>query len=698
MTAAKIDRSSGTCSRPFGRFMQPLPWFVLALLGIGLSIRVENPLGAKELIELLADPGRADSFDAYYYAYGTLPRLAAALLGGAILGLTGALLQQLTQNPMTSPMTLGTSAGAWLAIVLASAFAPALTGDGLAFAAFAGGLTGFGLIAAIAGPRGMTGSALVIAGMVVNLLFGAVAAAVLLLKSDFVSNIFLWGAGDLAQNGRDGVSWLAWRTIPVMAILIAFAPRLLALLSLGEEGARARGLAVQPVFVALAFLGVWLACSFVTLAGVINFTGLIAPNIARSLGWRSPRSQLVASAFIGSALLCATDGFAVLLGALTESIVPTGVIAALLGTPVFIAYLLRPQTGLRENPQECIGIDRTVHKSAMRASAKGSDAFSGLVRVLWPIATVLALVAGLTLFLNASTEGWRWGAASEQALALRLPRLATALFAGASLAAAGVILRRLVGNPLASPDILGVTSGATFAVVAAATFCGAGVGSDAGSSVLWALTGSLAVLGAILVLAKRTHFSPVLVIVLGIAVSALFDAFTALMLSRGTMDNYFILQWLSGSTYKATSESAERLALAFAILAALAFALSRSLTLLSIGRDFAASRGLSVKGMTAILLLLCALLCASATATMGPVAFVGLVAPHLAVLLGARTCTEELVTAALAGAALTASADWLGQVLIAPAQIPAGTLAAIVGALYFLALLLKARLCHGATR
>ena len=83
---------------------------------------------------------------------------------------------------------------------------------------------------------------------------------------------------------------------------------------------------------------------------------------------------------------------------------------------------------------------------------------------------------------------------------------------------------------------------------------------------------------------------------------------------------------------------------------------------------------------------------------MGPVAFVGLVAPHLAVLLGARTCTEELVTAALAGAALTASADWLGQVLIAPAQIPAGTLASIVGALYFLALLLKARLCHGATR
>ena len=68
MTAAKIARNSGSRSRPFVRHARAFPWLVLALLGTGLSIRVENPLGAKELIELLMDPSRAESFEAFYYA------------------------------------------------------------------------------------------------------------------------------------------------------------------------------------------------------------------------------------------------------------------------------------------------------------------------------------------------------------------------------------------------------------------------------------------------------------------------------------------------------------------------------------------------------------------------------------------------------------------------------------------------------
>ena len=114
------------------------------------------------------------------------------------------------------------------------------------------------------------------------------------------------------------------------------------------------------------------------------------------------------------------------------------------------------------------------------------------------------------------------------------------------------------------------------------------------------------------------------------------------------------------------------------------------MTLLSISRDFALSRGLSLTRSALGLLTLCALLCASATAAMWP-AFVGLVAPHMAVMIGARTVKTELCTAALLGAALVSWADWLGQVLIAPAQIPAGTLASIIGAGYFLILLVVSR-------
>lgn len=162
-------------------------------ISILCTFTLDNALSWTDRVNLIFDPASAESFDAYYFAFGTLPRFAAAAIGGALLGLVGSLLQQLTQNPMTSPLTLGTSSGGWLAVVLISAFFPAAAGAWLSLGAFAGALAAFGLILLIAGPRGMTGVALIIAGMVVNLLFGAIATAVVLLRAQFVENVFLWG-------------------------------------------------------------------------------------------------------------------------------------------------------------------------------------------------------------------------------------------------------------------------------------------------------------------------------------------------------------------------------------------------------------------------------------------------------------------------------------------------------------------------
>ena len=250
-------------------------------------------------------------------------------------------------------------------------------------------------------------------------------------------------------------------------------------------------------------------------------------------------------------------------------------------------------------------------------------------------------------------------------------------------------MQRLIRNPLASPDILGVSAGAAFAMVAGALWFGAGVGQ---SGSLWALGGSLTVLALLLLLSRSSRFSPSIVVLAGIALSAFLDSATTLSLSRGTMENYFILQWLSGSTYRTSPTAAALLVLGVLVLLGAALAVSRSMTLLSIGRDFAQSRGLPLGGSALVLLGLCALLCAAATAAMGPVAFVGLVAPHMALMMGARTVKTQLGAAALLGGAVVAWADSLGQILIAPAQIPAGTLAAILGAGYFLLLLLFGRL------
>ena len=638
---------------------------ILFAVGIALPLTIENPLSFTDCLDLLLHPAKAESFDAYYYAYGTLPRLSAAIFGGVILGLVGCLLQQLTQNPMTSPLTLGTSSGGWLAIVVLSAFFPEAASEWLLAAAFAGVLLAFGLIVLITGPRNMTGVTLVISGMVVNLLFGAIATAVVLLHADFIQNVFLWGAGDLSQNGWSGLAWLLPRTLPVILLILLFAPRALALISLGDEGARARGLPVVPVFIALTALGVWLVAAFITTAGVINFTGLIAPNIARAAGFRSPGRQLLASILIGAALLTATDGAAIWLSSLTGDIVPTGVVSAVVGTPIFIWIVRRQMSSLSA---EASGTGKESLVSAGKTLSKSGVAV---------LAIALAGVLFLNLFLVSRGEGWTFGLAGDYELLLRGPRLVTALAAGAGLAAAGVILQRLIRNPLASPDILGVSAGASFAMVAGSLWFGASVGAS----------GSLRAL-----LSRRAHFAPGIIVLSGIALSAFLDSVTTLSLSRGTMENYFILQWLSGSTYRTTPEAAGLLALGVGLLIAAALAVSRSMTLLTVGRDFAQSRGLPL-GMASLMLLgLCALLCAISTAAMGPVAFVGLVAPHMALMMGARTVKAQLFAAALLGGAIVSWADWLGQVLIYPAQIPAGTLAAILGAGYFLALLLGSRL------
>ena len=635
---------------------------IAAAAALGLSIlctfTLDNALSWTDRVNLIFDPASAESFDAYYFAFGTLPRFAAAAIGGALLGLVGSLLQQLTQNPMTSPLTLGTSSGGWLAVVLISAFFPAAAGAWLSLGAFAGALAAFGLILLIAGPRGMTGVALIIAGMVVNLLFGAIATAVVLLRAQFVENVFLWGAGDLAQNGWGGITAL--------------------LPQLGDEGARARGLPIVPVFGVLAALGIWLSSAFIAAAGVINFTGLIAPNIARRVGFVNPRTQLCASMLIGAALLCATDAAAQGLTSLTGNIVPTGVVSAIIGTPIFIWIARKSLSALARGGAQPGQASGMVRSSLKKLSIPGL--------IMLAAAMLLLIVLNFT-FIN--REGiWTFALADKFELLLRIPRFVTAAAAGAGLAAAGVILQRLIRNPLARPDILGVSSGAAFAMVVSALYFGGAVGS-LGS--LTAAGGSFVVLLVLLGLSKSSRFSPDVVVLMGIAISAFLDSAVTLALSRGTMENYFILQWLSGSTYRTTPLAAAMLLGAVLVLISIAFAASRSMTLLSISRDFAQSRGLSLTRSALGLLTLCALLCASATAAMGPVAFVGLVAPHMAVMIGARTVKTELCTAALLGAALVSWADWLGQVLIAPAQIPAGTLASIIGAGYFLILLVVSR-------
>ncbi|HAS4582691.1 Fe(3+)-hydroxamate ABC transporter permease FhuB [Vibrio cholerae] len=649
---------------------------VLRLTGLGaltlllalVSVQWGHNLTLNEQWQLVLGHQAAQSFAQVNFIYAQLPRAVMAIVVGAVLGLVGSLMQQLTQNRLTSPLTLGTSSGAWLGLIIVNIWFSDWVADYSALAAMAGALLAFALIISIAGLRNLTGLPLVVSGMVVNILLGSIATALVLLNEEFAQNVFMWGAGDLAQNGWEWLTWLLPRLALVFPLLL-FAPRVLTLLRLGHEGAAARGLAVLPAFLLLMAGGIWLVSASITAVGVIGFIGLLTPNIARSLGARTPKMELYSSALLGALLLLATDMLAMGLSVWAEEVVPSGITAAVIGAPALIWFSRRPLQA-----QDSLSISLSSHR---RSPSR------------WAVMLIAAaLLLALSLHIGWQMESASWALPSEFQWPLRWPRMLTALFAGVGLAIAGTLLQRLIYNPLASPDILGVSSGATFALVFASLFLGQSLQS---THWMTALLGSAAVLVALLLLGRRHHYAPSSLILTGIAITALLEALVQFTLAKGTGDSYQILLWLSGSTYRVTGEQALLLSVGVVGLTLLALGLSRWLTLISIGRGFATARGLSASRASLVLLILVALLCALVTATMGPVSFVGLIAPHIAMMLGAQRAPSQLLLAALVGGTLMLWADWLGQALLFPAQIAAGTLVAIIGGSYFLLLLLSQR-------
>ncbi|TOG94596.1 Fe(3+)-hydroxamate ABC transporter permease FhuB [Vibrio parahaemolyticus] len=642
---------------------------LIALLSL-LSLQIDTSLSLSEQWQLFTQPESASEFRDVFSMQSQLPRLSITLLVGAMLGLTGSLMQQLTQNNLTSPLTLGTSSGAWLALVIVNIWFVDWVADYSAFAAMAGALVAFGLIISIAGVRNMTGLPLVVSGMVINILLGSIATALIILNAQFAQNIFMWGAGDLSQYSWDWFEWLLPRSTVAIVILIV-APRILTLMKLGQEGAAARGLAVLPAFGALMVMGIWLVSASITAVGIISFIGLLTPNIARAMGARTPRDELISSMLLGAALLLITDSAAIYLSLLLEETIPSGVAAAAIGAPALIWFTRKKLTATDQ-----LNLSMSQGKTALSNAAVWGIAVMGIIGIL------------AYSFVTHGISGIEFAIPGEFQWQLRWPRMISAISVGVALSVAGIILQRIVYNPLASPDILGVSSGATFAII----ITGVMVGSVL-AAFNWgvAFLGSLTVLMLLLIIGKRSHFNPSNFVLSGIALSALLQALVQFALAQGSGESYKILLWLTGSTYRVTSTSALVLLISVLVLLAIVLALSRWLTLISIGRAFSNARGLNPSSANTILLVIVALLCAFSTATVGPVSFVGLVAPHMAMMLGARKVKEQLFVGSLIGATLMVWADWLGQIAIYPSQIAAGTLVAIIGSTYFLFLMLKSK-------
>lgn len=653
-------------SAPSRHLLTLLALLPLALLHLWLAA----DLDPFELWAMLASAEH--SFEFLQLQLSALPRLSMALLTGVALGLSGSLLQQITQNRLVSPMTIGASSGAWLGLVLATLLVPTFAASHGHWAALLGALLAVGLVLLIAGRSGIGGLPLVLGGMAMNLLLGALAAGLVLINNQYTQGLFVWGAGDLAQIDWHWVQWLWPKLLLALPVLI-LAPRPLSLLQLGGDAAQGRGLALWPVMLVLFLAALWLCSVSITAVGLIGFIGLLTPNLAKMLGARTARDELCYSALLGALLLLGTDALALLANRLSGQLVPSGAAAALIGAPVLL-WLARRHLAA-EDPR---GLQLP----------RGAERF-GWRSALW-VALLAVLALPVALGLARGVDGWHLQWPSALVWSLRWPRVLTAASAGAGLAISGLLLQRLLRNPLASPDILGLSAGATLAVMLALIIFGGAVFGAVAP--LAAFVGSLAVLAVLMLLGRRHHYSPALMALLGISLGALLNAALQFVLAKGSGDSFALLGWLAGSTYRATAAQALWLTVGVLLFGALALLFQRALTLIGIGDGVAASRGLNVPRLRVALLVLVALLCALVTSLLGPVAFLGLLAPHIAVMLGARRVLPQLLLAASLGAVLMLLADWVGRTLIFPLQIPVGIVASVLCGSYFVYLLIRGRL------
>ena len=267
----------------------------------------------------------------------------------------------------------------------------------------------------------------------------------------------------------------------------------------------------------------------------------------------------------------------------------------------------------------------------------------------------------------------------------RLPRALLAIIIGGALAISGVLVQSVVRNPLASPDILGINNAAGLVAVTVLIFLPnlafywlpifAFIGGVLSFILLWMICGF--------------NFRPIKMAIIGVALSALWAAISHYLMLTNPVEINTAMLWLTGSLWGRSWAYVNVILPWLLVLLPLPFIFCRDLDTLGLGENKAATLGVSVNKTQILVLVLAVALSTTAVAICGPIAFLGLVAPHLArKLVGGRHRTL-LPASMLIGTLLLQISDILARVIDPPTELPAGILTAIIGAPYFFYLLMR---------
>ncbi|WBB68508.1 iron ABC transporter permease [Micromonospora sp. WMMD812] len=678
---------------PAGRLATPrlVGVFVAATLLLLVVAAVHLTQGTSSIgaLDLLRLATGGDDEAARVLIASRLPRLLAGLAIGVALGFAGAAFQSIARNPLASPDTIAVNAGAHLAIVAVAAFGvslPALPAGGLAFG---GGIAAAGLVLAMSAGGQAGTTRLILAGSAIALALGSVTTLLLLLFEQATIGLFAWGNGSLVQSDMVAVRELA-PVIGLAVLALMLLGHRLDILALGDDTATVLGLDVRQTRLIVTLLAVLLSAAAVTLTGPVAFVGLCAPVIVRLLGRVVPgvhrhRILLPLSGIAGVLIVLGSDILLrAVMGGQAGVDVPTGVVTTLFGAVVLVWLARRHRDA------------GPTRRPPGGHAAVRSRTFVGVVVAVTATATVAAIVVGMlagdTWVLLGDIVNWlngTTGPAYTFVLDQRWPRVAAAVLAGAAIAVAGTTVQAVCRNPLAEPGVLGITAGAGLGAVALLTFVPlAGVWAISGVAGL----GAMVAFALVYAVAWRGGLSSDRLVLIGFGVwQGGLAVITFLIVSYDPWNTGKALTWLSGSTYGRTSLQVLPVAIALLLFTPAVVAARRELDLMALDDDTPRVLGVRLERTRLVALGAAALLTATAVSAVGVIGFVGLVAPHMArALVGARHA-RVLPVAALLGAALVSVADTLGRTVIAPAQIPAGLVTAMIGTPYFVWLLWRSR-------
>ena len=310
------------------------------------------------------------------------------------------------------------------------------------------------------------------------------------------------------------------------------------------------------------------------------------------------------------------------------------------------------------------------------------------------IALALAGLSALSLQMGVIAVPWRallsdWQTGREYHYVLtayRLPRLLLALLVGAALAVAGVLVQGIVRNPLASPDILGVNHAASLASVGALLLLPS---LPVIALPLLAFAGGMAGLILLRILANTSQ--PMKLALTGVALSACWASLTDYLMLSHPQDVNSALLWLTGSLWGRDWSFVKIAAPLLILFLPLSLRFCRDLDLLALGDARAATLGVSVPRIRLQALLLAVAMTSTGVAVCGPISFIGLVVPHMVRSITGGRHRWLLPVSAMTGALLLVVADLLARIIHPPLELPAGVLTAIIGAPWFVWLLVRMR-------